>query len=122
MSVNRALDSRTWREWQLVPTVPGVPEFNNPDHWQLNRTAYFKSGGINNLLDDPTRREQMSQYGAERVRDKLVWQHSVPPLLAAYDVLFARSDPLARTLGTTSNEAPTKSNMRGDRSADSSVS
>jgi glycosyltransferase involved in cell wall biosynthesis len=45
--------------------------------------------GINVLLDDPARRARMAQYGAERVREKLVWQHSVPPLLAAYDTIFA---------------------------------
>ena len=46
--------------------------------------------GIGALLDDPGRRARMSRYGAERVRQKLVWQHSVPPLLAAYDAIFAR--------------------------------
>jgi hypothetical protein len=30
----------------------------------------------------------MSEYGASRVREKLVWQHSVPSLLAAYDAVF----------------------------------
>jgi glycosyltransferase involved in cell wall biosynthesis len=45
--------------------------------------------GINVLLDDPARRARMAHYGAERVREKLVWQHSVPPLLAAYDTIFA---------------------------------
>jgi glycosyltransferase involved in cell wall biosynthesis len=46
--------------------------------------------GISALLDDPLRRARMSRCGAERVRQKLVWQHSVPPLLAAYDAIFAR--------------------------------
>jgi glycosyltransferase involved in cell wall biosynthesis len=46
--------------------------------------------GIGALLDDPERRARMSRYGAARVREKLVWQHSVPPLLAAYDAIFAR--------------------------------
>jgi glycosyltransferase involved in cell wall biosynthesis len=45
---------------------------------------------ISGLLRDPQKREQMSAYGASRVREKLVWQHSVPPLLAAYDAVFAR--------------------------------
>lgn len=43
---------------------------------------------INALLDDPERRQAMSDYGAQRVRENLVWQHSVPPLLAAYDRIF----------------------------------
>jgi glycosyltransferase involved in cell wall biosynthesis len=46
--------------------------------------------GISALLDDPERRARMSRYGAARVREKLVWQHSVPPLLAAYEAIFAR--------------------------------
>jgi len=44
---------------------------------------------ISALLDDPKRRKVMSDYGASRVREKLVWQHSVPPLLQAYDRLSA---------------------------------
>jgi glycosyltransferase involved in cell wall biosynthesis len=47
--------------------------------------------GIGALLDDPARRARMSQHGAQRVREKLVWQHSVPSLLAAYDAVFALS-------------------------------
>ena len=42
------------------------------------------------LLDDPETRKQMSEYGSHRVREKLVWQHSVPPLLTAYDAIFGR--------------------------------
>jgi glycosyltransferase involved in cell wall biosynthesis len=53
--------------------------------------------GIRSLLDDPVRRACMSEYGAKRVREKLVWQHSVPSLLRAYDAIFARVQPLART-------------------------
>jgi glycosyltransferase involved in cell wall biosynthesis len=45
--------------------------------------------GVSALLDDPGRRARMSRYGARRVHEKLVWQHSVPPLLAAYDAVFA---------------------------------
>ena len=52
--------------------------------------------GISALLDDPVRRARMARYGAERVRDKLAWQHSVPPLLAAYEAIFARAKRVAR--------------------------
>jgi glycosyltransferase involved in cell wall biosynthesis len=55
------------------------------------------AAGIGALLDDPGRRARMARYGAERVRDKLAWQHSVPPLLAAYDAIFARLEALPRT-------------------------
>jgi glycosyltransferase involved in cell wall biosynthesis len=52
--------------------------------------------GISALLDDPGRRKRMAQFGAQRVREKLAWQHSVPPLLAAYDAIFtASSAPMA---------------------------
>ena len=37
------------------------------------------------LLDDPARRATMGEAGAARVRDVLAWDHSVAPLLAAYD-------------------------------------
>jgi glycosyltransferase involved in cell wall biosynthesis len=53
--------------------------------------------GIVALLDDPGRRARMSRYGAERVREKLAWQHSVAPLLAAYDAIFVPARLLART-------------------------
>lgn len=42
------------------------------------------------LLDDPETRKKMSEYGSHRVRESLVWQHSVPPLLTAYDAIFSR--------------------------------
>jgi glycosyltransferase involved in cell wall biosynthesis len=45
---------------------------------------------ISALLRDPERCKRMSAYGAARVREKLVWQHSIPPLLAAYDAIFRR--------------------------------
>jgi glycosyltransferase involved in cell wall biosynthesis len=46
--------------------------------------------GIGALLDDSGRRARMSRCGAERVRENLAWQYSVPPLLAAYEAIFAR--------------------------------
>ena len=49
------------------------------------------AGSLLDLLTSPETRRRMSAYGAKRVRDKLVWQHSVPPLLAAYDAVFRRS-------------------------------
>lgn len=42
------------------------------------------------LLDDAETRKRMSEYGSHRVRESLVWQHSVPPLLTAYDAIFGR--------------------------------
>jgi glycosyltransferase involved in cell wall biosynthesis len=64
--------------------------------------------GISALLDDPGRRARMARYGTERVREKLAWQHSVPPLLAAYDAIFARAEPLPKTTGWSSHGAPAR--------------
>jgi glycosyltransferase involved in cell wall biosynthesis len=62
--------------------------------------------GISDLLNDPARRARMSQYGSRRVREELVWQHSVPPLLAAYDAIFARAEAVSKTTGRNSKGAP----------------
>jgi glycosyltransferase involved in cell wall biosynthesis len=70
--------------------------------------------GISALLDDPERRERMSRYGAKRVREKLVWQHSVPPLLAAYDAIFAHARPLAKTARWRAQGTPAWDDGRGD--------
>jgi glycosyltransferase involved in cell wall biosynthesis len=40
---------------------------------------------IRDLLDEPARREMMSQSGKARLRSALAWEHSVPHLLAAYE-------------------------------------
>jgi glycosyltransferase involved in cell wall biosynthesis len=61
--------------------------------------------GVNELLNDPGRRERMAQYGVHRVRDQLVWQHSVPHLLGAYDAIFPPR-PAARTAGWNAEGAP----------------
>jgi glycosyltransferase involved in cell wall biosynthesis len=68
--------------------------------------------GISALLDDPGRRERMAQYGAQRVRERLVWQHSVPPLLAAYDAIFAPTS--APATAWRSKRVPAWSDGRSD--------
>jgi glycosyltransferase involved in cell wall biosynthesis len=40
------------------------------------------------LLDDEPRRKQMGEWGRERVKNSLAWEHEVPRLLAAYETLF----------------------------------
>jgi glycosyltransferase involved in cell wall biosynthesis len=64
--------------------------------------------GISTLLDDPDRRALMARYGAERVREKLAWQHSVPPLLAAYDAIFAPARTLPRATAWSSKVTPAR--------------
>ncbi len=39
------------------------------------------------LLDAPQERERMGRVGMQRVSESLAWEHSVPPLLAAYAAL-----------------------------------
>jgi glycosyltransferase involved in cell wall biosynthesis len=40
------------------------------------------------LLDDEPRRKQMGEWGRERVKNSLAWEHEAPRLLAAYETLF----------------------------------
>ncbi len=41
------------------------------------------------LLENPTLRRQMGEYGRRRVEEQLAWKYSIPILLDAYDTLFA---------------------------------
>lgn len=41
------------------------------------------------LLDDPARRQQMGEFGRNRVENELEWKYEAPKLLAAYDAVFA---------------------------------
>ena len=41
------------------------------------------------LIDDPERRREMGEFGRNRVKNELEWQHEIPKLLAAYDTIFA---------------------------------
>ena len=53
---------------------------------------------IGALLDDPARRAAMGEAGRLRVRHLLAWEHSIPPLLAAYDLAFAHQNDALRSL------------------------
>ncbi|HEX2404214.1 MAG TPA: glycosyltransferase, partial [Acidimicrobiia bacterium] len=44
---------------------------------------------LDQLLDDPERRKQMSTAGRSRLESNLSWEHSVPHLLRAYERAFA---------------------------------
>lgn len=44
---------------------------------------------VQELLENPTLRRQMGEYGRRRVEEKLAWQFSVPILLDAYETLFS---------------------------------
>ena len=56
------------------------------------------AGTIGALLDDAARRAAMAETGAARVRDVLAWDHSVAPLLRAYE----------RACGTASSSSVTE--------------
>ena len=40
------------------------------------------------LMDDPERRRTMGELGRKRILEAFSWEHSAPPLLAAYERLF----------------------------------
>jgi glycosyltransferase involved in cell wall biosynthesis len=44
---------------------------------------------IEALLENPTLRRQMGDYGRARVEQQLAWKYSIPILLDAYETLFA---------------------------------
>ena len=44
---------------------------------------------IEQLLESPTLRRQMADYGRSRVEERLAWEYSVPILLDAYETLFS---------------------------------
>ncbi len=41
------------------------------------------------LLNNPELRQQMGEFGRDRVKNELEWQYEVPKLLAAYDAIFS---------------------------------
>jgi glycosyltransferase involved in cell wall biosynthesis len=42
------------------------------------------------LIDNPSERKGMGEYGRRRVEEQLAWDHSVPHLLAAYERAFGK--------------------------------
>lgn len=46
------------------------------------------------LLDDPLRRQQMGEYGRNRVENELEWRYEAPKLLAAYERLYSANAAL----------------------------
>jgi len=57
---------------------------------------------ISGLLDNPERRAEMSEIGRARLRDSLSFDHSVPPLLMAYDRCFKKIPDKARVFPAVS--------------------
>jgi glycosyltransferase involved in cell wall biosynthesis len=53
-------------------------------------SATLLAEALDKLLDDPVRRDQMGNLGAERIRKDLNWERSVEQLLEAYQAAEAR--------------------------------
>ena len=62
---------------------------------------------IGDLLNDPASRATMAEIGRTRVREALAWDHSVGPLLAAYDQALRPRQ--LRGAGSTATPVPTAS-------------
>ena len=48
---------------------------------------------IVDLIDNPEKRKAMGAFGRRRVQDELEWRYEAPKLLAAYDALWAKTEP-----------------------------
>jgi glycosyltransferase involved in cell wall biosynthesis len=65
---------------------------------------------VSELLDDEPRRRAMSQFGRRRLREALAWEHSVPPLLEAFErVLTAPASQRGRRADTRRTIASSES-------------
>jgi hypothetical protein len=60
------------------------------------------------LLENPTLRRQMGEYGRRRVEEKLAWRYSVPILLDAYETLFGHGVTRRAPELDADHPAPTK--------------
>jgi len=54
-----------------------------------NNDAEDMARKIISLLDNEEVRTRMGEYGRKRVEEVLAWDHEIPKLLAAYNVLFS---------------------------------
>ncbi len=54
-----------------------------------NNDAEDMARKIVSLLDDDDARARMGEYGRKRVEEALAWEHEIPKLLSAYDLLFS---------------------------------
>ena len=60
---------------------------------------------LDDLLDDPERRAQMSATGKARLESELSWEHSVPHLLEAYEAVVSGLPQRVRRPRAPSNRA-----------------
>ena len=64
------------------------------------------AAGIDALLDDGVLRATMGEFGRRRVQEALAWEHSVPPLLAAYERASAGKHAQSVTLPSPAAASP----------------
>ncbi len=62
------------------------------------------------LIDHPEEREKMGAFGRKRVLEELAWEYSVPNLLAAYQRVLSKHEPMSSPSQSTDLE--TKSRLR----------
>ena len=51
---------------------------------------------ILSLIDHPEERRRMGEFGQQRVREQLTWEHSEPHLIAAYERAFQKRPQFRR--------------------------
>ena len=102
------LDPDPYTEWADKSTMNKIMEymtfgkaivaFNLKEHqFSAQEAAMYAQANdvqematlVDGLLNDPEKRQEMGEYGQQRVHSELAWDYSVPPLLAAYDKAFA---------------------------------
>src|SRR5262245_12042244 len=64
------------------------------------------------LFDNPDERKRMGELGRKRVEQELSWQHSVEPLLAAYERVFYRNNAIAPDVGGARSKRTRTGNLR----------
>ncbi len=73
------------------------------------------------LLNNPQKREEMGEWGRDRVHRHFLWQNSEPPLLAAYHQLFMSFRPVSlafSAVGTGSAKINSEENSFGHQKVD----
>ena len=73
--------------------------------YATTNSAFALAQTISSLLDAPDRISLMRQIGQQRVRDVLSWDHSIAPLLAAYDRAMQPNRPYPASGKAASAEA-----------------
>jgi exopolysaccharide biosynthesis WecB/TagA/CpsF family protein len=85
-TMNKVLEYMAFGKPQVMfATKEGRASAGDAAEYVTENSAAKLADAILKLLDDPARREEMGQLGAERLRTELNWERSVEQLLKAYD-------------------------------------